>query len=336
MEYNISLGAWNSVFAVPAALVDEHIKMAGSAQLKALLYLLRNAGRPIDCQEVAAAISLNKADVEDALNYWVETGILQRKESIMVPGNKEIIPVEKPDFEMIQNIEPESKKRYIPSLPSRPTPEECAVLLRDREDIKHLVTEAQNILGKILKRRDIDILVSIPDWTGMPVDVLIMAVSYCVSTGKKGISNIERTALLWAEEEIDTVEKADKKISRMSAQQSAWNEVRGVTGMEYRKPSKKESDFCDRWVNEWGFKNEMIAEAYERCVNATGKTSLNYMNTILESWHKNGISTMDSASKESHTRKGAGGKTAKKKTSYNIDDIEKMMTSETLKEWGEN
>ena len=41
MSYLLNLGAWNSVFAVPTVLVDRHLKLAGSVQLKALLWLLR-------------------------------------------------------------------------------------------------------------------------------------------------------------------------------------------------------------------------------------------------------------------------------------------------------
>ena len=42
MSYKIDLGAWGSIFAVPTALVDSHIKLASGAQLKVLLYILRN------------------------------------------------------------------------------------------------------------------------------------------------------------------------------------------------------------------------------------------------------------------------------------------------------
>lgn len=34
MNYKMNLGAWNSIFAVPCSVVDEHIKLAGAAQLK--------------------------------------------------------------------------------------------------------------------------------------------------------------------------------------------------------------------------------------------------------------------------------------------------------------
>ena len=39
MAYRINLGQWNTIFAVPACVVDSHIKLATEAQLKVLLYL---------------------------------------------------------------------------------------------------------------------------------------------------------------------------------------------------------------------------------------------------------------------------------------------------------
>ena len=48
MSYTIDLGQWNSIFAVPASVVDNHIKLATEAQLKVLLYILRNSGTELD------------------------------------------------------------------------------------------------------------------------------------------------------------------------------------------------------------------------------------------------------------------------------------------------
>ena len=42
MEYQLNLGAWNSVFVVPSILVDQHIKLAGAVQLKVILWVLRH------------------------------------------------------------------------------------------------------------------------------------------------------------------------------------------------------------------------------------------------------------------------------------------------------
>ena len=57
MGYHIDLGQWNSIFAVPCAVADRHLKLASEAQLKVLLYLLRHAGE--DCALVTIQNHLN-------------------------------------------------------------------------------------------------------------------------------------------------------------------------------------------------------------------------------------------------------------------------------------
>lgn len=79
MDYQLNLGAWNAVFAVPSAVVDQHLKLAGSAQLKVLLWLLRHAGEDTGMEALAKAVGLSRMDAADALQYWVEVGILQGK-----------------------------------------------------------------------------------------------------------------------------------------------------------------------------------------------------------------------------------------------------------------
>ena len=44
MNYNINLGGWNSIFAVPSDVVDKYIKIASGSNIKVLLYFLRHCG----------------------------------------------------------------------------------------------------------------------------------------------------------------------------------------------------------------------------------------------------------------------------------------------------
>ena len=76
MSYSINLGSWQSIFAVPSDVVDKHLKLAGGAQLKVLLWVLRHAGSPFEAEAVGEALNMHPADVKDAMQYWVETGLL--------------------------------------------------------------------------------------------------------------------------------------------------------------------------------------------------------------------------------------------------------------------
>ena len=101
MSYQINLGEWNSVFAVPSSLVDRHMKLAGAVQLKVLLWVLRHSGEEISDETLAAAVGASPADTRDAMQYWVETGLLTQDGRRLSPcGAREpehaVTPVETP------------------------------------------------------------------------------------------------------------------------------------------------------------------------------------------------------------------------------------------------
>ena len=76
MNYTLNLGSWGSIFAVPADVVDKYIKIAGSAQLKVLLWILRHSGEPFDTRHIASQLNMGEFDVRDCIEFWVSFGIL--------------------------------------------------------------------------------------------------------------------------------------------------------------------------------------------------------------------------------------------------------------------
>ena len=47
-SYEIDFGPWGSIFPVPCAVADRHLKLCSEKQLKVLLLALRDGGRPVD------------------------------------------------------------------------------------------------------------------------------------------------------------------------------------------------------------------------------------------------------------------------------------------------
>ena len=76
MKFSINLGAWNSVFAIPTQVVDQHLKLAGGVHLKVLLWLLRHAGNEIDITDISNTLGIGTADIKDAIQYWAAAGLI--------------------------------------------------------------------------------------------------------------------------------------------------------------------------------------------------------------------------------------------------------------------
>ena len=79
--YTTGAGIWGNVFAVPSDVVDKYIKLAGAAQLKVLLWLLRNNDRrqQITANDIGAALNMNPIDVKDCMEFWISVGLFSKK-----------------------------------------------------------------------------------------------------------------------------------------------------------------------------------------------------------------------------------------------------------------
>lgn len=314
MDCQLNLGAWNSVFAVPSAVVDQHLKLAGSAQLKVLLWLLRHAGEPSEVEDLAKAVGLSRMDAADALQYWVEVGILCREEAgSLAPPKKEAAAAApapaQPEPEN-QRPEPASKPaRHIAVDTPKPTSEEVNNRAASCGDIAFLLQEAQLRLGRLLSPAETSTLVWLHDYNGLPSGVILMVIEFALSEEKKNMRYIEKVALNWANEEIDTVEKAERKLNEIHTTRKNWDKLCKAVGISPRIPSTREEGYADRWFGQWGFSSDMVRLAYEECVDNTGKLHLGYINKVLERWERAGVRTPAdavAAAKPSTQKKLAG------------------------------
>lgn len=323
MNLSVNLGCWNSIFAIPCDVVDKHIKLAGAAQLKVLLFMLRYAGQNISVNKIAKALAMDEIDVKDSLRYWVETRIISEQEG--KKEGKEDIKVKNTTHEETEKDSCVVAKRQ-PLRVERPDSAFVARRINESAEISFLMQEAQVILSRPISGGDSATLLMLHDSDGLPVDVILMIMQYAVNVGKCNMRYIEKMAISWAQEEIDTVEKAEKKIVALENYRKAWTTLEKIIGIEYRSPSAKEDEAANRWINEWNISDELIKEAYDRCINAKGRYILSYIDGIIKRWHSTGVKTLPQVFAEDRQKKSSGQgkiKNTNDITSYNIDEYER-------------
>lgn len=331
-EFCLNLGNWNAIFAVPCAVVDRHIKMAGSAQLKVLLWVLRHAGEECSVEAIASALGFAAADVCDAMQYWIEAGLVSSREGRLEPGlaPAEIppagAPVAEPAVQAAEKDAPAAKP--LRDKPRQLSQAEIAARINGADEIKFLADTAELVFGRPLSTPELGRLIDCHDWYGLPVDVLIMAIQYAQSIHKCNMNYIEKMAANWAEQEIVTHERAERRIRELDARRDAWNQVVECLGMERRPPSEAEGAAAERWITQWKFPAEMIQEAYNRCVDSTGKIRISYMNKIMERWHAEGILTLQEAKAEKTKKSAQAGE--KEARSKDLDELEQRMMQEII------
>lgn len=302
MNYYINPTAFSAAFTVPADVVDRHLKLARGEHIKVLLYLLRRLSAKTPPEEIAAATGLSVYDVTEALLYWADAGIL--------------LPEEAPTVKAPAEEKPKAVKRV-----TKPTRADVSKRGAEDEKIRFLLQETQLRLGRALKSNEASTLVWLYDDEGLDVSLILMIVQYAATHNRMNIRFIESTAIDWINKGIDSVAAADDELRSMALSEEAWRIVSSAFGLARRRPSKKEAQLSTMWINEWKLSKEMLAAAYDACVDATSDFSFPYAAKILESWHKSGYQTPDEIKPREKEAEQKGF------AAYDIDMFEQMLNT---------
>ena len=84
-QYHIDFGIWGSIFPVPCAVADQHLKLCTGKQLKVLLLALRDAPAPVDLAQIARRLGIPPEEAADCLDYWRQAGLFTKTEAPPAP-----------------------------------------------------------------------------------------------------------------------------------------------------------------------------------------------------------------------------------------------------------
>ena len=315
MSYKINLDALSSIYALPAAVVDKHIKLSGAIQLKFLLLGIATPGN-IDEKEIASTLAVPVPDVIDALNYWADLGVLASESE-----NK--VAVES----TTAKNESKPKKKVVSANVVKPTREEVARRGEESPVVARLLREAQVRLGKTLTPNEASTLVWLLDDLNMDPMVILMLISFAKSEGKTGISYVEKIAVEWANEGVTTTEDTEKRIRKVYETRSAWSIVEKALGISHRMPSKKEKEMAYCWICEYKYTADILRRAYDICVDTTTGFSMPYIKRILDGWHKAGVKDLDGLQKhlDEQKKQPQQGKANDKKETFDVGLFNKSL-----------
>ena len=317
LSINLNLGKWGAIFAVPNCVVDEEIRLASENQLKVLLFVLRNSTLSLTEKYVGEQLNIAQEDVKDAILYWIDRGVLASDGSIPKKEMGETSIQEKSES---GEKEISDKKPRPVSRSQKPDSIFVAQRIDTDSELASLLQEVESLFGRPISSGDTATVVMLHDTDGLPYDVLMMLFHYCHSIGRDNMKYIEKMGIRWADEDITTIERAEEKITVLQMYGEAWNKVARIFGMNSTgSPTKAQQENANRWINEWHFSEEMLREAYERCVNKKNTFNITYTNGIL----KNNINSLkelkEHDEKSSRTKRK---KTSAEETSYDIEKYE--------------
>ena len=210
---------------------------------------------------------------------------------------------------------------------------------RQNESIAELFFIAERYLGRTLNTTDINTLLYLYDSLRFSTDLIEYLVESCVSNGHTSIRYIEKTALGWADDGIMTVDEAKQRTAFYNQTCFMVLKAFGISG---RNPVPSETALVRKWSVEYGFSDELIAEACQRTMQSVHQPSFQYADSILSGWHKNHVRTgadiaqLDAAfrsrKKNNPATAAPAGANAQKnrfnnfrQRTYDYDQLEKML-----------
>ena len=240
--------------------------LAGANGDSALLYLyLRAGGNDMQAQ---SALRLSDERMQMAAAFLKQSGLWQEEPRVLRPAQP-------PMYSEQDLIRAHQSSRF-----------------------PQLLGEVQRRLGKVLSTEECKTLLSFYEYLGMSEEVVSILVSYCIqrarargSSRNPSMHTIEREAYHWADLGIDTMEEAASYMQMQLERQSKAGQLQKVLQLTDRKLTVGEERFVLQWID-WGFGPKEVEKAYEKTCMNTGGLKWPYLNSILKSWHDQGLLTV--------------------------------------------
>ena len=284
--------------------IDEYMPEANGEFVKIYLYLLRSAAgeRPLSVSSIADTFNHTEKDVLRALSYWEKQGLLflgtdsageiteiaflepelsETEESEVLETLSDI-----PEASTEETVASETAAAFAEPPKKQPLTADRIVELKKQEDIEQLLFIAAQYIGRPLTPTEISNILYYYDTLHFSADLIEYLVEYCVSKGNKSSHYMEKVALGWAAEGIQTVQEAKNSTNLYNKK---YYSVLNAYGIKNRGPAAAEKEYIDRWLDEYGFHIAIITEACNRTITQTHEASFPYTDKILKDWRKKGV-----------------------------------------------
>lgn len=356
-----------SATSVSNIFIDEYMSDANGEFVKIYLYLLRLMNLPdasFSISSIADKFDHTEKDVKRALCYWERMHLLRLEYNanndltgvhLLDSCSAALCAGQSPAADAAFAPAPAAAEQTSPAadtqadasavlpdsyagIPAEKTysPNEVKVF-RENEDIAELFFIIERYLGRPLSPTDIQKILFLYDGLHFSTDLIEYLVESCVGGGHKSMPYIYKTAFRWAENHITTVEEAKQISVQFNRSYYTVMNSLGLSGTG-RSLTPEETGFLKKWTNEYGFSDDLIAEACRRTIDATSRPSFKYTDSILTGWHNrqvrhlSDVAVLDAEHAKKKTASSRNVSAAPKnkfnnftQRTYDYDELEQML-----------
>lgn len=302
------------VVVLPLQPLLARAEQATKRDLKLLLILAADARVQEDyaaeADRIAAEAGVTRVQLDQALRFWQGAGVIDvagEEEAEATPAAEEKVKAEAPQ-------KPLARAEALPDY----TSDQLSHLLETRTEARSLIDAAQQTCGRMFTTMEVSIVLGMLDALGLEEEYILTLLAWCNQHGKKSVRYAEKMALtLCDEEEIRDAEALNRYLREREAKEGTVSRLRTMFGADARSLTQKEKNAITRWLDSFGYSEEIIARAYEMTVNAIAKPSILYADSILTRWHSEGITTLEGIDADTKARSEAKGSTP---SSFDTDE----------------
>lgn len=305
---------------LPAAVLSR-LEDVDADTLKVLLVVA--TGENLSKEKIAKEVGCDIDTVTDALGFWRGAGLLttsgtkKKKEPV---GNEPQAATtqESPVPRVVDSAAPISPAPAS-QLPRYNT-EELVALLESRRELAALIDECSRVLGKVLNTHETGLLLGIVDYLNVDGEYLLLLLAYCAKMGKKSVRYAEKMAVSLYDEGVTSTAALQECLKQKEEMEQVEGKIRTLFGMSSRALTTKERKLINAWLFTYRYGMDVITRAYEITVDAIGKSSIPYTNSILERWAAAGLHTLEEIDRAEAERATQGAQ-ATPGNSFDTDDF---------------
>lgn len=205
---------------------------------------------------------------------------------------------------------------------------------KEKIEMKRLLVMATRHLQKQLTMLEVNTVYYIYHDLKFSYELTNYLFEYCAGKGKANLNYMKKVAENWHENNITTVQQAKDHTDQNF---TFCYKVLSAFGIKGRNAVPLEIDYCNKWLKELGFSQEMVLKACERVMLKTHKPSFLKADELLVEWKRLGIIEPDQILKQEETNKEKKASTttpskAKPETfrrDYDMSSLEKQLLNIT-------
>lgn len=258
---------------IPAGAADRLMDSGDGTAALLYIYILTHSGE-LDMAAASKRLRISEQALMESLGSLEKCGLVGKTEVVSVPERSDEIP--------------EYSQRDV------------AEHMGSDNEFKYLVNFTEEKLGKFLSTVDLQVLLGIYSWLGLPVDVICLLITSSIDSARKHLGAgriptmrmIEKRAKEWVRAGVMSIGRAEEYLAEQEKLGSDKARIAKIVGISGRALSTTENRYITEWLR-LEIPDELIAAAYDKTVINTGERKWNYINKILMTWSERGFKTVD-------------------------------------------